>query len=198
MEFNLTHFFRTIHLILYFLFYQFQNKTYLITESTYLNSCSIVDCIFHFADHALIVFLGGTIDRTMVFCSSAQEQLEWLEHLHAYTKEGSPVGTILKVTLSPLVFFWHLISHYDDRLQVNHYFLVYFAYKPTMGGTSSHHLHSFGTAVANRGPLEPPKITKPWSLSCLRPAPPLKPCAALGYKEVRFLENSHKRSWVGA
>uniref|UniRef100_A0A8C1YL98 Rac/Cdc42 guanine nucleotide exchange factor (GEF) 6 n=1 Tax=Cyprinus carpio TaxID=7962 RepID=A0A8C1YL98_CYPCA len=49
--------------------------------------------------------------------------------------------------------------------------------------TSSHHLHSFGTAAANRGPLEPPKITKPWSLSCLRPAPPLKPSAALGYKE---------------
>uniref|UniRef100_A0A673L8Q8 Rac/Cdc42 guanine nucleotide exchange factor (GEF) 6 n=1 Tax=Sinocyclocheilus rhinocerous TaxID=307959 RepID=A0A673L8Q8_9TELE len=104
-------------------------------------------CIFHFADHVLIVFLGGTIDRTMVFCSSAQEQLEWLEHLHAYTKEGSP------------------------------------AKLATMAGTSSHHLHSFGTAVANRGPLEPPKITKPWSLSCLRPAPPLKPSAALGYKE---------------
>uniref|UniRef100_A0A673L4S1 DH domain-containing protein n=1 Tax=Sinocyclocheilus rhinocerous TaxID=307959 RepID=A0A673L4S1_9TELE len=49
-------------------------------------------CIFHFADHVLIVFLGGTIDRTMVFCSSAQEQLEWLEHLHAYTKEGSPLS----------------------------------------------------------------------------------------------------------
>uniref|UniRef100_A0A8C2CID6 Rac/Cdc42 guanine nucleotide exchange factor (GEF) 6 n=1 Tax=Cyprinus carpio TaxID=7962 RepID=A0A8C2CID6_CYPCA len=96
-------------------------------------------CIFHFADHVLIVFLGGTIDRTMVFCSSPQEQLEWLEHLHG------------KAT--------------------------------TMTGTSSHHLHSFGTAVANRGPLEPPKITKPWSLSCLRPAPPLKPSAALGYKE---------------
>uniref|UniRef100_A0A8C2CP87 Rac/Cdc42 guanine nucleotide exchange factor (GEF) 6 n=1 Tax=Cyprinus carpio TaxID=7962 RepID=A0A8C2CP87_CYPCA len=120
-------------------------------------------CIFHFADHVLIVFLGGTIDRTMVFCSSPQEQLEWLEHLHAYSKEGSPVGTILKVTL---------------------FFATYFSGKATtMTGTSSHHLHSFGTAVANRGPLEPPKITKPWSLSCLRPAPPLKPSAALGYKE---------------
>uniref|UniRef100_A0A4W4HP31 Rac/Cdc42 guanine nucleotide exchange factor (GEF) 6 n=2 Tax=Electrophorus electricus TaxID=8005 RepID=A0A4W4HP31_ELEEL len=39
--------------------------------------------------------------------------------------------------------------------------------------------HGFGTAVGSRGPLEPPKITKPWSLSCLRPAPPLKPSAAL-------------------
>uniref|UniRef100_A0A671LXZ2 Rho guanine nucleotide exchange factor 6-like n=1 Tax=Sinocyclocheilus anshuiensis TaxID=1608454 RepID=A0A671LXZ2_9TELE len=97
--------------------------------------------------HYAFEITGGTIDRTMVFCSSAQEQLEWLEHLHAYTKEGSPA----KLT--------------------------------TMAGTSSHHLHSFGTAVANRGPLETPKITKPWSLSCLRPAPPLKPSAALGYKE---------------
>uniref|UniRef100_A0A8C2CLK5 Rac/Cdc42 guanine nucleotide exchange factor (GEF) 6 n=1 Tax=Cyprinus carpio TaxID=7962 RepID=A0A8C2CLK5_CYPCA len=114
-------------------------------------------CIFHFADHVLIVFLGGTIDRTMVFCSSPQEQLEWLEHLHAYSKEGSPVGTILKQSVEGKA--------------------------TTMTGTSSHHLHSFGTAVANRGPLEPPKITKPWSLSCLRPAPPLKPSAALGYKE---------------
>ncbi|XP_043112971.1 rho guanine nucleotide exchange factor 6-like isoform X2 [Puntigrus tetrazona] len=92
----------------------------------------------------------------MVFCSSAQELLEWLENLHPYTKLGSPVGTIFK------------------SVEV----------KPTpMAGTPSHHLHGFGTAVANRGPLEPPKITKPWSLSCLRPAPPLKPSAALGYKE---------------
>ncbi|XP_059377441.1 rho guanine nucleotide exchange factor 6-like [Carassius carassius] len=106
--------------------------------------------------HYAFEFTGGTIDRTTVFCSSAQEQLEWLEHLHAYTKEGSPVGTIIKSV--------------DGK-------------PTTMTSTSSHHLHSFGTAVANRGPLEPLKITKPWSLSCLRPAPPLKPSAALGYKE---------------
>uniref|UniRef100_A0A8C4HI67 Rho guanine nucleotide exchange factor 7 n=1 Tax=Dicentrarchus labrax TaxID=13489 RepID=A0A8C4HI67_DICLA len=35
------------------------------------------------------------------------------------------------------------------------------------------------------GPLEPPNTPKPWSLSCLRPAPPLRPSAALCYKEVR-------------
>ncbi|XP_056098320.1 rho guanine nucleotide exchange factor 6 isoform X6 [Rhinichthys klamathensis goyatoka] len=106
--------------------------------------------------HYAFEITGGTIDRTMVFCSSLQEQLEWLEHLHAYAKEGSPVGTMLKsVEGKPL----------------------------TMTGTLSHHLHGFGTPVANRGPLEPPKVTKPWSLSCLRPAPPLKPSAALGYKE---------------
>lgn len=54
-------------------------------------------------------------------------------------------------------------------------------------GTQSHlsHTQGFGTSTGTRCPLEPPKITKPWSLSCLRPAPPLKPSAALGYKEVR-------------
>ncbi|KAG7266780.1 hypothetical protein CRUP_028102 [Coryphaenoides rupestris] len=53
----------------------------------------------------------------------------------------------------------------------------------SMVGTSSHlsHLGSFSTG--SRSPLEPPKLSKPWSLSCLRPAPPLKPSAALGYKE---------------
>uniref|UniRef100_A0A8B9HBN9 Rac/Cdc42 guanine nucleotide exchange factor (GEF) 6 n=1 Tax=Astyanax mexicanus TaxID=7994 RepID=A0A8B9HBN9_ASTMX len=49
--------------------------------------------------------------------------------------------------------------------------------------THQSHLQGFSTAMGNRGPLEPPKSTKPWSLSCLRPAPPLKPSAALGYKE---------------
>lgn len=33
------------------------------------------------------------------------------------------------------------------------------------------------------GPLEPPNTPKPWSLSCLRPSPPLRPSAALSYKE---------------
>lgn len=42
------------------------------------------------------------------------------------------------------------------------------------------------------GPLEPPKTPKPWSLSCLRPAPPLRPSAALCYKEVRSFGRSHQ------
>nr|XP_036872772.1 rho guanine nucleotide exchange factor 6 isoform X2 [Manis javanica] len=42
---------------------------------------------------------------------------------------------------------------------------------------------SFSSTGQPRGPLEPPQIVKPWSLSCLRPAPPLRPSAALGYKE---------------
>ncbi|NWS81188.1 ARHG6 factor, partial [Toxostoma redivivum] len=51
--------------------------------------------------------------------------------------------------------------------------------------TQSWSPHStFISAGQIRGPLEPPKILKPWSLSCLRPAPPLRPSAALSYKEV--------------
>uniref|UniRef100_A0A667XPC4 Rac/Cdc42 guanine nucleotide exchange factor 6 n=1 Tax=Myripristis murdjan TaxID=586833 RepID=A0A667XPC4_9TELE len=53
----------------------------------------------------------------------------------------------------------------------------------SMVGTPSHQSHLGSFSAVSRGPLEPPKISKPWSLSCLRPAPPLKPSAALGYKE---------------
>ncbi|XP_052528781.1 rho guanine nucleotide exchange factor 6 isoform X2 [Tympanuchus pallidicinctus] len=54
----------------------------------------------------------------------------------------------------------------------------------TVSKTQSWSAHStFGSTGQIRGPLEPPKILKPWSLSCLRPAPPLRPSAALSYKE---------------
>lgn len=48
------------------------------------------------------------------------------------------------------------------------------------------HPSSHGTSHSTMmwGPLEPPNTPKPWSLSCLRPAPPLRPSAALCYKEV--------------
>uniref|UniRef100_A0A8C9T651 Rac/Cdc42 guanine nucleotide exchange factor 6 n=1 Tax=Scleropages formosus TaxID=113540 RepID=A0A8C9T651_SCLFO len=82
---------------------------------------------------------GGAFERLTVFCSSQQDLQEWLDHLHALTKGGSPVARRLSC--------------------------------------------GYGAPMGNRGPLEPPKINKPWSLSCLRPAPPLKPSAALGYKE---------------
>ncbi|ETE64055.1 Rho guanine nucleotide exchange factor 6, partial [Ophiophagus hannah] len=42
---------------------------------------------------------------------------------------------------------------------------------------------TFSSTGQFRGPLEPPQILKPWTLSCLRPAPPLRPSVALSYKE---------------
>uniref|UniRef100_A0A8C5GGN5 Osteoclast-stimulating factor 1 n=1 Tax=Gouania willdenowi TaxID=441366 RepID=A0A8C5GGN5_GOUWI len=54
------------------------------------------------------------------------------------------------------------------------------------------HPSSHGTSHSTLmwGPLEPPNTPKPWSLSCLRPAPPLRPSAALCYKEVSMLDLS--------
>uniref|UniRef100_A0A7N8XX69 Rac/Cdc42 guanine nucleotide exchange factor (GEF) 6 n=1 Tax=Mastacembelus armatus TaxID=205130 RepID=A0A7N8XX69_9TELE len=91
---------------------------------------------------------GSMIDRITVFCSSAQELQEWLEHLQPFSKGGI--------------------------------------------GTPTHLSHLGNLTPISRGPLEPPKISKPWSLSCLRPAPPLKPSAALGYKEVGGYRDSSK------
>uniref|UniRef100_A0AAY4CQD3 Rac/Cdc42 guanine nucleotide exchange factor (GEF) 6 n=1 Tax=Denticeps clupeoides TaxID=299321 RepID=A0AAY4CQD3_9TELE len=105
---------------------------------------------------------GGAIDRVTVFCSSQQELQEWLEHLLVFSKGGSPVGTIVKVT------------------RLLHGLTCLMLRTPVHPG----HTQSFSAPVPSlRGALEPPRFTKPWSLSCLRPAPPLKPSAALGYKE---------------
>ncbi|XP_042158990.1 rho guanine nucleotide exchange factor 6-like isoform X1 [Oncorhynchus tshawytscha] len=109
--------------------------------------------------HYAFDITGSMFDRVTVICSNSQELQDWLDHLNTYTKGGSPVGTIIRNEGG----------------------------KPlSMVGTPTHqsHLPIFITpSQGNRGPLEPPKTTKPWSLSCLRPAPPLKPSAALGYKE---------------
>ncbi|XP_058506084.1 rho guanine nucleotide exchange factor 6 isoform X2 [Solea solea] len=106
------------------------------------------------ADSAHYAFdITGGAERVTVLCSSSQDLQEWLEHLQPFTKGGSPAGTISKTVEG----------------------------KPlSMLGTSTHLSH---LGSISRGPLEPPKTSKPWSLSCLRPAPPLKPSAALGYKE---------------
>uniref|UniRef100_A0A8D3AUT7 Rac/Cdc42 guanine nucleotide exchange factor 6 n=1 Tax=Scophthalmus maximus TaxID=52904 RepID=A0A8D3AUT7_SCOMX len=115
------------------------------------------------ADSAHYAFdiTGSMIERITVLCSSSQELQEWLEHLQPFTKGGSPAGTILKVRT------------HTDTLTHTH----------IMVGTPTHLSHLGSLSAISRGPLEPPKISKPWSLSCLRPAPPLKPSAALGYKE---------------
>ncbi|XP_051934912.1 rho guanine nucleotide exchange factor 6 isoform X2 [Hippocampus zosterae] len=106
--------------------------------------------------HFAFDITGSMMERVTVFCSSAQELQEWLEHLQPFSKGGSPSSTILKtVEGKPL----------------------------SMVGTPTHLSHLGSFSAVSRGPLEPPKMSKPWSLSCLRPAPPLKPSAALGYKE---------------
>lgn len=59
------------------------------------------------------------------------------------------------------------------------------------GGSTGHTYHTLPHPSSYNsspmwGPLEPPSTPKPWSLSCLRPAPPLRPSAALCQKEVLY------------
>uniref|UniRef100_A0A667XFE4 Rac/Cdc42 guanine nucleotide exchange factor 6 n=1 Tax=Myripristis murdjan TaxID=586833 RepID=A0A667XFE4_9TELE len=134
--------------------------------------------------HYAFDITGGMIDRVTVFCSNPQELQEWLEHLQPFTKGGSPAGTIKpfnNVTLCKST---------QAELSHIHFFFPCSCSSQTvegkplsMVGTPSHQSHLGSFSAVSRGPLEPPKISKPWSLSCLRPAPPLKPSAALGYKE---------------
>lgn len=51
-----------------------------------------------------LCWTGSMIDRITVFCGSALELQEWLEHLQPFTKGGSPAGTILKVTQTHSLF----------------------------------------------------------------------------------------------
>uniref|UniRef100_A0A4W3I5T6 Rac/Cdc42 guanine nucleotide exchange factor 6 n=1 Tax=Callorhinchus milii TaxID=7868 RepID=A0A4W3I5T6_CALMI len=105
--------------------------------------------------HYAFEITGNMIERIMVSCNSIQELQDWVENLHMLTK-GTISGTATSKPLSATP------SHQTPP------------YSPPL---------TYNTAGQNRGPLEPPKISKPWTLSCLRPAPPLRPSAALGYKE---------------
>uniref|UniRef100_A0A7N8YAH9 Osteoclast-stimulating factor 1 n=1 Tax=Mastacembelus armatus TaxID=205130 RepID=A0A7N8YAH9_9TELE len=116
---------------------------------------------------------GGQCERMQIACNSQQDLQDWLDLLTKHTH--TPALPSHPVTPS---------RHSESR-----------------GGSSGHtyhtlpHLSSYGTAHSNTplwGPLEPPSTPKPWSLSCLRPAPPLRPSAALCYKEVLFKNDMSK------
>ncbi|XP_035006581.2 rho guanine nucleotide exchange factor 7 isoform X2 [Hippoglossus stenolepis] len=119
---------------------------------------------------------GAQSERMQVACNTQQELQEWLDLLtkHTHTraalahKHQSVCHTLPSHPVTPT-------RHSESR-----------------GGSSGHTYHtlphpaSYGTPHGSNpmwGPLEPPNTPKPWSLSCLRPAPPLRPCAALCLKE---------------
>uniref|UniRef100_A0A8C3ABF4 Osteoclast-stimulating factor 1 n=1 Tax=Cyclopterus lumpus TaxID=8103 RepID=A0A8C3ABF4_CYCLU len=106
---------------------------------------------------------GGQCDRMQVACNSQHELQEWLDLLtkHTHTPATS--------THRP-----QSVCHTVSHRSVGHTY------------HTLPHPPSFGTVLSNSpmwGPLEPPSTPKPWSLSCLRPAPPLRPSAALCLKE---------------
>ncbi|XP_030065972.1 rho guanine nucleotide exchange factor 6 isoform X2 [Microcaecilia unicolor] len=107
---------------------------------------------------------GNLIERILVSCNNSHDLQEWIDNLHRLTK-GSGGGNTISKTQS-----WAPYSHSEGKqTPVSHHSL-------TQAGI-------FPVIVQSRGPLEPPKIPKPWTLSCLRAAPPLRPSVALIYKE---------------
>ncbi|KAG8004506.1 Rho guanine nucleotide exchange factor 7 [Nibea albiflora] len=119
---------------------------------------------------------GGQGERMQVACNSQQDLQDWLDLLtkHTHTpaahshKPQSVCHTLPSQPVTPS-------RHSESRT-----------------GSVGHNYHtlphpfSAGTPIGGSpmwGALEPPSSTKPWSLSCLRPAPPLRPSAALCQKE---------------
>uniref|UniRef100_A0A672S0H3 Osteoclast-stimulating factor 1 n=1 Tax=Sinocyclocheilus grahami TaxID=75366 RepID=A0A672S0H3_SINGR len=114
---------------------------------------------------------GNMIERIQVICNNQQDLQDWMDHLHRQTKRISTSNLKPQNLPShPLTPSRHSESRGVSGSPVYH---------------TLPHLSSLGTPHSGMmwGPLEPPKTQKPWSLSCLRPAPPLKPSAALCFKE---------------
>uniref|UniRef100_A0A3P9JCL5 Osteoclast-stimulating factor 1 n=1 Tax=Oryzias latipes TaxID=8090 RepID=A0A3P9JCL5_ORYLA len=113
---------------------------------------------------------GGQCERMQVACNSQRDLQDWLDLLtkHTHTPAHThrpPCHTLPSHTVTSS-------RHSEAR-----------------GGSSAchtlPHLSSCETShsAPSWGPLEPPSTPKPWSLSCLRPAPPLRSSAALCFKE---------------
>ncbi|XP_078268372.1 rho guanine nucleotide exchange factor 6 isoform X2 [Rhinoraja longicauda] len=118
--------------------------------------------------HHTFEITGNMIERIQVCCGSSQEQQDWVDSLLMVTKgtvPGSATTKPLSVTALP---------HGESKQPPATPSHQPLAYSPPQ---------SFSTTVQSRGPLEPPRLPRPWTLSCLRPAPPLRPSAALGCKE---------------
>ncbi|NP_001340983.1 rho guanine nucleotide exchange factor 7 isoform X15 [Homo sapiens] len=132
---------------------------------------------------------GSMIERILVSCNNQQDLQEWVEHLQKQTK----VTSVGNPTIKPHSVPSHTLPSHPVTPSSKHA-----DSKPAPLTPAYHTLphpshHGTPHTTINWGPLEPPKTPKPWSLSCLRPAPPLRPSAALCYKEVRSLDHSNSQ-----
>ncbi|XP_063648404.1 rho guanine nucleotide exchange factor 7 isoform X15 [Pan troglodytes] len=132
---------------------------------------------------------GSMIERILVSCNNQQDLQEWVEHLQKQTK----VTSVGNPTIKPHSVPSHTLPSHAVTPSSKHA-----DSKPAPLTPAYHTLphpshHGTPHTTINWGPLEPPKTPKPWSLSCLRPAPPLRPSAALCYKEVRSLDHSNSQ-----
>ncbi|CAB1327791.1 unnamed protein product [Coregonus sp. 'balchen'] len=126
--------------------------------------------------------LGPVLYMSHTLCHTHGSE-EWVEHLSRHTQiRNTPSMIMTTATAKPQSVPCHTLPshpltpsrHSESRV--------------VSGGPAYHtlpHPSSHGAPHTSPiwGPLEPPSTPKPWSLSCLRPAPPLKPSAALCYKE---------------
>lgn len=119
------------------------------------------------------------IERILVSCNNQQDLHEWVDHLQKQTK----VTSVGNPTIKPHSVPSHTLPSHPIAPSSKH------ADSKPVPLTPAYHTlphpshHGTPHTTINWGPLEPPKTPKPWSLSCLRPAPPLRPSAALCYKE---------------
>uniref|UniRef100_A0A7N5K387 Rho guanine nucleotide exchange factor 7 n=1 Tax=Ailuropoda melanoleuca TaxID=9646 RepID=A0A7N5K387_AILME len=122
---------------------------------------------------------GSMIERILVSCNNQQDLHEWVDHLQKQTK----VTSVGNPTIKPHSVPSHTLPSHPIAPSSKH------ADSKPVPLTPAYHTlphpshHGTPHTTINWGPLEPPKTPKPWSLSCLRPAPPLRPSAALCYKE---------------
>ncbi|XP_031511529.1 rho guanine nucleotide exchange factor 7 isoform X18 [Papio anubis] len=133
---------------------------------------------------------GSMIERILVSCNNQQDLQEWVDHLQKQTK----VTSMGNPTIKPHSVPSHTLPSHPVTPSSKHA-----DSKPAPLTPAYHTLphpshHGTPHTTINWGPLEPPKTPKPWSLSCLRPAPPLRPSAALCYKEVRSLDHSNSQT----
>ncbi|XP_029306257.1 rho guanine nucleotide exchange factor 7-like isoform X2 [Cottoperca gobio] len=117
-------------------------------------------------------------DRMQVACNSQHDLQDWLDLLTKHTHTSAAHTNSLK---------HQSVCHTLPSLPATPS-----RHSETRSGSIGHTYHtlphpsSFGTALSSSqmwGALEPPSTPNPWSLSCLRPAPPLRPSVALCSKE---------------
>ncbi|CAH2223499.1 rho guanine nucleotide exchange factor 7 isoform X2 [Pelobates cultripes] len=122
---------------------------------------------------------GNMIERIIVSCNNQQDLQEWVDHLHRQTKFTSLTNPTIKPHSVPC----HTLPSHPVTPSSKHSDCKPMPHTPAYHTLP--HLSHHGTphSTISWSPLEPPKTSKPWSLSCLRPAPPLRPSAALCYKE---------------
>ncbi|XP_027147386.1 rho guanine nucleotide exchange factor 7b isoform X2 [Larimichthys crocea] len=119
---------------------------------------------------------GGQGERMQVACNSQQDLQDWLDLLtkHTHTPAAhshKPLSVCHTLPSQPATPSRHSESR-TGSVGHNYHTLPH----PFSAGTPLGGSPMWGT-------LEPPSSSKPWSLSCLRPAPPLRPSAALCQKE---------------